>query len=420
MPISLNNAIEAMGYAGALGLQRDGDEVSTDGRGFVWREMQGKCDVSSAYFRGGVPLVAFGEAKTRTEAHSLQRRLWNLSRVPILVAATDTELIAYSCFGGPAFDSQEQSVLQSRPAGDVQELLTEFSRFEVERGAVSSRYSQSFSRSTRVDRRLLANLRELRQSFDADAAELSVLDRIIGRAIFIRYFEDRGIIPAARISEATGHPSLIDVLQAGASATYDLFDVLARRFNGDIFGFSEDERGAVDDSNLEALAQFLSGTELASGQQSLWPYDFAVIPPELVSSVYEQMLEDTQRSDGAYYTPRPVVDLILDETLPWDGSSVDVRVLDPSCGSGMFLTEAFRRLAFMRRGASDSRSEFNDLAGLLVNSIFGVDQSETAVQVAALGLYLALPRGGRQREHLGVRSSSSAGRTKPRCCGLLR
>ena len=388
---SLDDAIEALDYASVPGLQRGDVEDPKDGRGFVWRELRQKCGVDSTYFRGGVPLVAFAEAETSDGVDSLQRRLWNLSRVPILIAKTPTEIAAHSCFDGPSRVAGEPpKALLRRPVSDAADVLEQFRRLEVERGGVAARYRDRFRRSGRVDRRLLANLRELRGRFDAGPDELRMLDTIIGRVIFIRYLEDRKILPVGRLRDATGEGTLIEVLRSGSAATYEMFALLARKFNGDVFGFPATEQSEVSDMNIAAIGDFFAGTELVSGQQSLWPYDFSIIPPELISSVYEQLLEDTQKSDGAYYTPRRVVDLILDETLPWEPTSTPPRILDPSCGSGMFLTEAFRRLVFQRSTTSGMRPDFEGLARLLTTSIFGVDKSPIAVDVAALGLYLAL------------------------------
>ena len=55
---TLNETLEALHYANTPGLQRADGVDPTDSRGFIWREMRHKCGVHSAYFRGGVPLVA--------------------------------------------------------------------------------------------------------------------------------------------------------------------------------------------------------------------------------------------------------------------------------------------------------------------------------------------------------------------------
>lgn len=394
---TLDETLRALHYADAPGLQRADGAEPKDSRGFVWREMRHKCGVDSAYFRGGVPLVAFGESETRDGISKLRQRLWNLNRVPILIAQTPKEIIAHSCFESPSSDgATSHRALLARPASDASELVKQFARFEVERGEVTRRYRHRFRKSDRVDRRLLTNLQLLRRQFKADREEMEILDTIIGRVIFIRYLEDREIIPVDRLRAATDQERLIDVLKSGSAATYELFRLLASTFNGDIFNVSESESNKVNDVNLTAISQFLAGDDLDSGQQSLWPYDFSIIPPDLISSVYEKLLESTQRRDAAYYTPRRVVDLILDETLPLvepspeDFSTATPRILDPACGSGIFLTEAFRRLIFRHSNAAGERLEFDHLANLLTKTIFGVDKSPIAIDVATLGLYLAL------------------------------
>ena len=212
---------------------------------------------------------------------------------------------------------------------------------------MTRRYRHRFRKSDRVDRRLLTNLQLLRRQFTADREEMEILDTIIGRVIFIRYLEDREIIPVDRLRAATDQERLIDVLKSGSAATYELFRLLASTFNGDIFNVSESESDKVNDVNLTAISQFLAGDDLDSGQQSLWPYDFSIIPPDLISSVYEKLLESTQRRDAAYYTPRRVVDLILDETLPLvepspeDFSTATPRILDPRAALASSLRKHF-------------------------------------------------------------------------------
>jgi hypothetical protein len=388
----LEVALDTLGYASAEGLVRDGAAWLPDARSFVWRELQQKGGIEAAYFRGGVPLVAFAHADDRGGVARIHRRLWNLSRVPILVASTASDISAYSCYMVPTAELEiDRAILRTAEAAeDIPEVLAEFSRFHVESGTVASSYGDHFRRSDRVDKRLLDNLRSLRSSLPADPERRRALDGLIGRAIFVRYFEDRGILDSSHIRELTPFGSFLEVLEAGSAPTYQLFDALSDRFNGDVFDISGVERGLITDWDLSTIASFFGGTDVETGQRSFWPYDFSVIPPELISSIYEQLLEEDQRSDAAYYTPRSVVDLILDETLAWTESPESVRLLDPACGSGIFLTEAYRRLVFQLSLHDHTPLTFDDLCSLLVGSIFGIDQNSAAVSVAALGLYLAL------------------------------
>lgn len=388
----LEETVEHLGYSSAEGFVRSTSRIPPSARSFVWRELRRKAGVASAYFRGGVPLIAFAHASSTREIEHLHRRLWNLSRVPILLAATPEEIAAYSCFIGPGPHGELSDALLQRTTPGTPEVLQEFSRFHVESGSVATRYRPKFKRSARVDRHLLDNLRALRKRLSGEDERRRAVDQLIGRSIFIRYFEDRGILSAEHLQELTPHNSYLEVLKSGVQPTYSLFRALALRFNGDVFSVGPDESRVMTSEDLHTISAFFAGMDTATGQQALWPYDFSVIPPELISAIYEQLLEEDQKKDAAYYTPRTVVDLVLDETLPWGAPPVATRLLDPACGSGIFLAEAFRRKVFQAQQSRSkkARLSFEELSALLTASIFGVDKNPSAVSVAALALYLAL------------------------------
>ncbi len=105
------------------------------------------------------------------------------------------------------------------------------------------------------------------------------------------------------------------------------------------------------------MAALLRGENLQTSQGALWSYDFGVLPSDLVTGIYEQLLDDRQQQDAAYYTPRAIVDLILDEVLPWDDEEIP-SIIDLACGSGAFITEAFRRITFKARWKKGERLEY--------------------------------------------------------------
>jgi len=85
---------------------------------------------------------------------------------------------------------------------------------------------------------------------------------------------------------------------------------------------------------------------------------------------------------------------MLEETLSWDrldtlmaGEGV---ILDPACGSGVFLVEAYRRLVLHWRWRHDwKRPGIDDLRPLL-HRVHGIDLEEGAVELAAFSLCLSL------------------------------
>ena len=131
--------------------------------------------------------------------------------------------------------------------------------------------------------------------------------------------------------------------------------------------------------------------EMEPGQECLWKqYSFDVIPLEFISSIYEVFVTKRKKAEGIYYTPLQIVDFVLDGVLPWDGQSCDLRIIDPSCGSGVFLVKAFQRLVYRWSTQTGREPTPEILRHILERNIFGVDNNNHAVRVAAFSLYLAM------------------------------
>ncbi|MDH5561991.1 MAG: N-6 DNA methylase, partial [Deltaproteobacteria bacterium] len=61
-----------------------------------------------------------------------------------------------------------------------------------------------------------------------------------------------------------------------------------------------------------------------------------------MSNIYEEFLESKK---GIVYTPPYLVNFLIDEQMPLtDFHKTDFKVIDPACGSGVFLVAAFRRM----------------------------------------------------------------------------
>jgi len=127
-------------------------------------------------------------------------------------------------------------------------------------------------------------------------------------------------------------------------------------------------------------------------QLRLWPYSFDVIPVELISSIYEMFAHSNDplaaEAGSVHYTRLGLVELVLG--LSMQGMKHTSRVLDPSCGSGVFLVEASRRLVWLREREMGRRLDRYELREMLCSQIYGIDIDRDAVQVAAFSLYLTL------------------------------
>ncbi|NSY51480.1 SAM-dependent DNA methyltransferase [Agrobacterium rubi] len=125
------------------------------------------------------------------------------------------------------------------------------------------------------------------------------------------------------------------------------------------------------------------------GQGRLFRFRFNAIPVDLISSIYQQFARtsaaDEARSQGLHYTPVELVHLTLDPV--FEGLSPHASVIDPACGSGAFLVEAFRRLVWR---AAEGKSVNRALVRrILYTQLFGVDINRAALGIAAFSLYLA-------------------------------
>ena len=127
-------------------------------------------------------------------------------------------------------------------------------------------------------------------------------------------------------------------------------------------------------------------------QARFWPYSFKIIPIELISSIYETFAHtgnpEAAEAQSVHYTRFGLVELILSITMRNLPGSI--RVLDPACGSGVFLVEAFRRLVWTQGKTCGRPLNRDELHDVLRSQIFGIDIDKNAVYVAAFSLYLAV------------------------------
>jgi len=174
--------------------------------------------------------------------------------------------------------------------------------------------------------------------------------------------------------------------------TYELFDYLHQRFNGDIFPVDELERQVVsEEPHLRLIQRFLQREDLETGQLSFWPYDFSCVPIELISGIYDTFLSDeTRREFGTYNTPLALVDFIVEETLPLAKTTSVMTILDPACGSGIFLVRVYQRLIEAWKRRNPDHPSAPQLTELMKQSIFGVDVQLNAVRIAAFSLCLSM------------------------------
>lgn len=368
-----------------------------------------------------VPLIYFSviqkyDAKQVAELHRLS---WNLGEAPLLFVVTPDEVLIYNNYEAP--QALEAGNLDPT-AGIIETLsltdglasqrlaLQKYHRSLLESGEYWRQNETRFDIQGRVDTTLMSNLRIMRKTLISQISKrcnesketiTSIVHSLLSRSIFIKYLEERKDSNGATVFPQGFYSGFLesakcytDVLNS-KDATYCLFNSLKEKFNGDTLQVAEIETEIITQKDLDELRTFILGdSELESKQLALWPfYSFDIIPIQLISSIYELFfhLSDEDDEKGTYYTPLHLVNLVMDEVYPWEGEYKDTSFFDPSCGSGIFLVEAYRRLVCRWMSQNDVHTITCDQLNLLLkNSIFGVDINEEAIRVASFSLSLAM------------------------------
>ena len=369
-------------------------------------------------------VVQFASGANDAALNEAHRLAWSFSRTSLLVTLEPHRIIAWTCYCDPNQPEQLRKICELptppgfKPSGtpeqrNVRDLLHWVSLIT---GHIQRQRPDHFPADGRADAMLLKNLRYVRGELIAQQLPLNFCHDLLARIIFTQYLfhrrdsEGRAFFSPSLLNRLKKdgvlqptHDDLASILQ-NHEATYALFRWLDERFNGDLFPGKEDstnadrdaaweaESDAVRPEHLQLLADLVSGTiDTKDRQLLLWPqYSFDTIPLEFISSVYEEFLNEEKYKTKAFYTPSHLVDYVLDAVLPWDGHEWDLRILDPSCGSGIFLVKAFQRLIYRWRRANGREPLVSDLKPILAKNLTGVDINPEAVRVACFSLYLAM------------------------------
>jgi hypothetical protein len=386
MNFTVGEVIDDLGYRQPGDLLEDNlaDQNVEASRRQTWKEATQRLGVNAAFFQGGVPLVYFrslrppSDKDVETAIGVLHRQGWNHGRAPFLVVVLSDEVRVLDNRAAP-FD--DFTLLRATTL----DALADFSYGSLMSGRLTPRL-EGRRRITVVDQ-LRSDLRTARLKLQDLGLDPEASKDLLGRSLFVQYLQDRHVL--GQIVTTATNASFESTVEVSVEAVYELFDAVYARFNGDVFPVSADERSSVSTEHLEVVLDFLHGVR--DGQLPIINYyDFSVIPAELLSNIYEEFLEDQQRGNAAHYTPEHIVDLALEEVMPLGLTTSPMRVLDPACGSGIFLARAYRRLIDLEEIRLKRDLEPRELSELLAHSIFGCDTMSSAVRVAAFSCYLVL------------------------------
>lgn len=376
-----------------------------------YRDLE-RLGADECYFIAGHPAALFCKIDTFGEKYAKKISLvlhnaWNYQKVLLLISYTDFEVRVYNCYTKPTYvaqdDEYEKEIKDAQIAGtslhdsDIGTFISFFSKEALDTGALwqAQRKAIKIDVSKSVDAYLVDSLERTKKQLIEDGLEEKYIHSLLIRSLFVLFLEDKGATADAGIynSIMPGAKSYFDILQ-NKDATYRLFDMLNQQFNGDVTHHSAREREVVKQRHLNVIRKCFIDGDLTDDPKMFgnWRlFHFDIIRIELLSEIYEHFLGVTKASKGQYYTPLNLVNLILDEKIPTTSNRWDQKVLDPSCGSGIFLVESYKRLIGIWKKENQKETiDFPMLKTILCNNIYGIDIDATALSVTAFSLYLTL------------------------------
>ncbi len=262
---------------------------------------------------------------------------------------------------------------------------------------------------------------------DIDIYQLNeAVQKIIDRIIFLRMAEDRNTEKYGTLKMLTESGDIYHKLVL-------YFNSANKKYNSGLFKVID----WLDNLNIDdkVLSKIISDLYYPN------PYEFSVIPIEILGHIYEQFLGKTirfkrktkyghsveieekpevRKAGGVYYTPKYIVDYIVENTVgellndKTPQSAANIRILDPACGSGSFLVGAYKFLLdyhlkywtqqkhqkkalrdenIFQFAQNEYRLTIKAKRAILLNNIFGVDIDPQAVEVTKLSLLLTMMEG---------------------------
>lgn len=383
-------------------------------------------------------------------AYQLRRYAWS-AKLPLSILTDFEELAVYDCRVRPDKGDKSSTARVmylgfQEYADRWEEIESVFSREAILRGSFD-RYAEEKGgkRGTaEVDAAFLAEIERWRDLLARNIALRNpaitqrslnfAVQSTIDRLIFLRIAEDRGIEQYGTLLSLSNGGQVYERL-------VQQFRRADARYNSGLFHFEQDPKGgrsespdtltpglAIDDKTLKDILKNLYYPDS--------PYEFSVLPADILGQVYEQFLgkvirltaghqakveekPEVRKAGGVYYTPTYIVDYIVRQTVgklvegkrpgPQGGVS-KLRILDPACGSGSFLIGAYQYLLdwhrdqYLAEGTErwasgrtprifqsrhgDWHLTIDERKRILLNNLYGVDIDPQAVEVTKLSLLL--------------------------------
>jgi type I restriction-modification system DNA methylase subunit len=433
-----HNFLDKLGYTTHNGLVHHLDEAKNNVERLYIDEVQQSLIVpaNAVFFRRfyksdedetpvfSIPSVCIfdrGDSFFNSEKHkTLHAELWSAGKIEIYIILGETRVDIINA-RKPAKQVEKEVSLDHKDLCLVSQAVQEFEYTKFSAHLFSSgtfwgqsEFQQKIDGNSAPYDFLLNYLMAARKQLLNDSSiglEVKTIDTLLITSILIKFLEDikdddgrhtlKEIYKKHNLTEETFEEGL------KKGKCVNILEDLAGVFNGQIFNtFSEDEKTAISKANLIPIAKFLSADiDQNTNQGFLWKqYSFKHLPAEVISAIYENFIQaeadrNAEVRKDVVYTPLHLVNLMIDESMPLDQPELfenkQFKVLDPACGSGVFLVAAYKRM--LQWWAINQWRETNAIAypdketakEILENNIFGVDIEKVAALVSIFGLTTA-------------------------------
>ncbi|MBK7809464.1 MAG: N-6 DNA methylase [Saprospiraceae bacterium] len=370
-----------------------------------------KFNADAVYFRyfsdgrGNVPqLYLFDfthKSITTEEKNHIHIQMWNGNQVPAYIII---EKALVSIFDSRKKPNDENEHYARNLLTLTGQTLKDFGAKDFDSGLFWEEQDEKkdFLFEESATRDLIRGLKEVYFDFQKHSKlDKHVALKLLVQSLLIKYLEERdeksasGYFAGTYFKKYFQCSNFCDTIKAGK--LLDLLDQLANDFNGKIFEWNKEnevvQRIAIQQSEVKKLADYLDGKS-KNNQYVLWRlYSFSHLPVEVISSVYEELLTD---SKDIVYTPEMIVSTLVDECMPLKQPKENFKVIDVSCGSGIFLVKTYKRVVQWwrynewKKTGKLTKPPLSLLKELLLNSIYGVDIEQDAIRLSVFSLALAI------------------------------
>jgi hypothetical protein len=338
---------------------------------------------------------------TNEEKNKIHIQMWNGYQVPAYIIIEKSSI---SIFDSRKRPKEEKDSYAKEILAMTGKTIKDFNAKDFDSGIFWDEQNEKkdFQFEQSATRDLIKGLKKVFDDFQKESRlDRHVALKLLVQSLLIKYLEERDVKSASGYFAGTYFKKnfqctdFCETIRNGK--LLNLLDQLAKDFNGKIFEWNKDEeieaREAIQQSEVQKLANYLDGDNI-DNQYVIWRlYSFSHLPVEVISSVYEELLTD---SKDIVYTPEMIVSTLVDECMPIKIPQKDFKIIDVSCGSGIFLVKTYKRIVQWWRYEQWKKTRklikpsLSVLKELLLKSIHGVDIEQDAIRLSIFSLALAI------------------------------